>query len=441
MRDLLIMSMVCAGALAALRRPWIGVIVWVWVSIMNPHRYAWSFAYDAPVGTIAAIGLLLGLLFNKDQRESPFKGPPVAWLSVFIVWITISWLFGFDPAGDYYQWIKVIKILMMVMVGLAVLRTKMHIFAFAWASALSMGLLGAKGGYFTLVTGGDNRVWGPEGSFIGDNNEFALACVMAIPLLRFLQMQLPLGWQRHAMTAMMTLCVAAALGSQSRGSFLALVAMGVFLWWRGGNRFIGGIVIFGVGFGLIAFMPEGWLLRMHSIDNYETDASAQGRFSAWWTAFGIAKDYVTGVGFLAARHELFARYSPIYPLTGSVHAAHSIYFQILGNHGFVGLFLFLGIWFSTWRSAAWLRKQAKLHVQALWASQLGGMIQVSLVGYLVGGMFLSLSYFDLAYNLMALAALSVVWVKTRAWEREPVYKRRWNTIPGLVSTSAVPKGA
>ena len=80
-------------------------------------------------------------------------------------------------------------------------------------------------------------------------------------------------------------------------------------------------------------------------------------------------------------------------------------------------------------------------MQALWASQLGSMIQVSLVGYLVGGMFLSLSYFDLAYNLMALAALSVVWVKTRAWEREPVYKRRWNTIPGLVSTSAVPKGA
>ena len=305
MRDLLVMSMVCAGALAALRRPWIGVIVWVWVSIMNPHRYAWGFAYDAPVATIAAIGLLLGLLFNKSLRESPLKGPPVVWLSVFIVWITISWLFGFDPAGDYYQWIKVIKILMMVMVGLAVLRTKMHIFAFAWASALSMGLLGAKGGYFTLVTGGDNRVWGPEGSFIGDNNEFALACVMAIPLLRFLQMQLPTGWQRHAMTVVMALCGAAALGSQSRGSFLALIAMGVFLWWRGGNRFVAGIVIFGVGIGLIGFMPEGWSLRMHSIDNYEADASAQGRFSAWWTAFGIAVK-TASVVFANSEKERFA---------------------------------------------------------------------------------------------------------------------------------------
>lgn len=431
MRDILIMAMVCAGALAALRRPWVGMMVWVWVSIMNPHRYAFGFAYDAPVAQIAAIAVLLGLLFNKNERESPFKGPPVVWFALFVVWITISWLFGFNPAGDYEQWKKVMKALLMVIIGLAVLRTKMHIIAFAWVSALSIGLLGAKGGYFTLATGGNNRVWGPEGSFIGDNNEFALACVMAIPLLRFLQLQLTKGWRRHLMTLLMALCVAAVLGSHSRGSFLALLAMGLVLWWRGGNRFVGGLVIFGGGIVLIAFMPESWTQRMSSIEGYEADASAQGRFSAWWTAWGIAKDYVTGIGFLAARHELFARYSPIYPLSGTVHAAHSIYFQILGNHGFVGLALFIGLWVSTWRLAAWLRKQAKLFPQGLWVSQLGGMVQVSLVGYLVGGAFLSLSYFDLPYNVMALTVLSVVWVKTRAWEREPVYQRGWRSIPGV----------
>jgi hypothetical protein len=40
-------------------------------------------------------------------------------------------------------------------------------------TTLSLALLGAKGGVFTLMTAGSYRVWGPPGSFIEDNNEFA----------------------------------------------------------------------------------------------------------------------------------------------------------------------------------------------------------------------------------------------------------------------------
>ena len=433
MRDILVVGMVLAGALMALRRPWVGVMVWVWISIMNPHRYTYGFAYNAPLAQIAALALLGGLLFNARERESPFKGPPMVWLVVFVVWITLSWMFGLGPEGDYPQWIKVMKIMLMIILGMCVLRTKLHIFALAWVTTLSMALLGAKGGYFTLATGGDNRVWGPEGSFIADNNEFALACVMTIPLLRFLQMQLTPGWRRHVMTLLMVLCVGSALGSHSRGSFLALLAMGLMLWWRGRSRFVGAIMIFGIGAAMIGFMPETWTMRMESIDGYAEDTSAQGRFSAWWNAWGIAKNYPFGVGMVAARHELFAQYSPVYARTGTVHAAHSIYFQVMGNHGLIGLFIFLGIWVSTWRAAAWLRTHARQQAESMWAADLGAMIQVALVGYLVGGAFLSLSYFDLPYNIMMLAVLAAVWVRTRAWEREPVYAHGWKTIPGLAT--------
>jgi putative inorganic carbon (HCO3(-)) transporter len=84
----------------ALRRPWIGVMLWTWISIMNPHRYAWGFATTAPVAMIAALVTLLGLLFTRE-RESPFKGAPVWLFLAFSVWITLSWLCGVDPAGDY----------------------------------------------------------------------------------------------------------------------------------------------------------------------------------------------------------------------------------------------------------------------------------------------------------------------------------------------------
>lgn len=63
MRDLLIVSIVAVMAVMALRRPWVGVMLWTWLSIMNPHRYSWGFAYSAPLAAVAAGVALLGLAF------------------------------------------------------------------------------------------------------------------------------------------------------------------------------------------------------------------------------------------------------------------------------------------------------------------------------------------------------------------------------------------
>lgn len=431
MRDLLIVAIVIVGALAALRRPWIGVMLWTWLSIMNPHRYAWGWSHDAPLAAIAAGFTLLGALLTRD-RASPFKSTAVVLLTVFMFWITLSWLFGLDPSGDYEQWDKVMKIDLMILVALALLHTKQHIFALAWVVTGSLAVLGAKGGLFTIVNGGDYRVWGPPGSFIADNNEFALALVMTIPLLRFLQLQLKNFWAVHGMTLLMFLCAAASLGSYSRGALLAIGAMSVLFWWRGKRRLGGGLLIVIAAVGLLAFMPEEWMGRMSSISDYAEDRSALGRISAWWTAWNLAWHYPLGVGFNPARADLFALYSP-YP--DFVHAAHSIYFQVLGNHGFVGLALFLAIWFVTWRSAGWLRRFGGNTPETKWCAELGAMCQVSLLGYAVGGAFLSLSYFDLPYDVMVLVVLTRVWATSKAWEREPLHAPGWRTIPGLAQAA------
>jgi probable O-glycosylation ligase (exosortase A-associated) len=429
MRDILIIAIVMAGALASLRRPWIGIMLWTWLSIMNPHRYSWGLAYSAPLAAIAAASVMLGLLMTKD-RESPFKASPVTWLVVFMVWMTISWLAGIDPATDYAQWKKVMKIDVMIVLSLMLLHNKQHIMALMWVCAGSLALLGIKGGLFTLKSGGNFHVWGPPGSFIEDNNEFALALVMTIPLLRFLQLQLQNKWARHGMTAAMVLCAAAALGSQSRGALLAISTMVFYFWWHGKNKFGVGVALLLIAIPLVMFMPDSWSTRMASIGTYEEDVSAMGRISAWWTAWNSAFHYPFGVGFDAARPELFALYSP-YPT--SVHAAHSIYFQVLGNHGFVGLFLFMGIFVATWRSAGWLRSQKISTPNAKWCQELGTFCQVSLAGYAVGGAFLSLSYFDLPYDIMVMVVLTRIWVEKKSWLTEPVYPKSWKTIPGLAT--------
>ena len=437
MRDVIVMSVVLIGAIAALKRPWIGVMLWTWVSIMNPHRYTYGFAYDAPVAAIAAGATLLGFLITKDQRESPFKGPQVVAFALFFVWMTISWLAGIDPDGDYPQWNKITKVYFMIFVALSLLRSKTHIMALMWVCAGSLALLGAKGGVFTLIGGGGQRVYGPPGTFIEDNNEFAVALIMTIPLLRFLQTQIRSKWGKRGLTLTMVLVAVSALGSHSRGALLAITAMSLLLWWRSsGNRLKLAIFMTPVALAMLAFMPEAWFSRMETIETYQDDGSAMGRINAWWVAWGIAKNHLLGVGLNALHPQLFALYSPYPDVKPQV--AHSIYFQVLGHHGFIGLAIWLSIWAGTWRWAGWLRKNARSVAQAAWCADLGSMIQVSMIGYLVGGAFLSLAYFDLPYNLMVMVVLARLWVARQAWKTEPAPTgSRWE-LPGLAGALPTP---
>ena len=141
-----------------------------------------------------------------------------------------------------------------------------------------------------------------------------------------------------------------------------------------------------------------------------------GRINAWYVAWDVAKDHFFGAGMSYQHQSLFYLYGRFETV---VRAAHSIYFQILGNHGFVGLFLYLMIWISSFRVAGWLRKNAADLEETKWAADLGSMAQVCLVGYAVGGAFLSMPYFDLPYNVMAMLIMAKVWVQKRSWETEP----------------------
>jgi putative inorganic carbon (HCO3(-)) transporter len=428
MRDFIIIAMVVIGALIALRKPWIGVLLWTWLSIMNPHRYAYGMAYDAPLAAMAAVSVFIGFLITKD-KETPFKGAPVIWFSLFIVWVTISWLLGLDVAGDYDQWSKVMKIDVMILIALMLLNSKKHIMALMWVCVISIAALGAKGGLFSLLNGGGDRVWGPPGSFIEDNNAFAVAVIMTIPLLRFLQLQINSAVGKKVLTVVMLLCAVSGLGSQSRGALLAISAMALYLWFNSKNKFGMGFMLFIVAIPLMYFMPDSWFDRMHTIGTYDEDQSAMGRISAWWNSWNLAFHYPFGVGFNAATPELFAKFSP-YP--DQIQGAHSIYFLALGNHGFIGLALFLGIWINTWRSASWLANQKNLVPEAKWCNELGSLCQVSLVAYFVGGAFLNLTYFDLPYYVMVIVVVTRMWVNNKGWEKESDPGVGWTVLPGLV---------
>jgi probable O-glycosylation ligase (exosortase A-associated) len=409
MRDLFVIAVVGALTLVSLVRPDIGVLGWAWLGIFNPHRLAWDYARDLPVAAMVGGATLLGLVFYRGQKRIPPLAP-VFFLLAFDLWIVVTHFTGVYPDLAVDLGIRIFKIQLMVFVTLMLLHSREHIERLAWVLVLSLGFFGVKGGIFTIATGGEYRVWGPEGTFIEGNNELALALIMAIPLMRYLQITSEKRWIRRSLVASMILCAVAALGSQSRGAFLAIAAMCFFLWWRGSRKLLGGVIIVALAAMLIAFMPATWEQRMRTIETYEQDDSAMERINAWTLCWNLALDHpFVGGGMAIYTEDMFAKYA-----NGALNGtrnAHSIYFSVLGEHGFVGLLLFLGVWFSTWRAAGWIRARAGPKGELAWAFWLASMIQVSLVGYLVGGAFLYLAYFDLPYNLLILATILKAWVR------------------------------
>jgi putative inorganic carbon (hco3(-)) transporter len=407
MRDLILAPIILWLCVSAIRHPWIGIMGWTWISLMNPHTFTWHLN-SLPVAAAVAGSTLLGTLITKDRRDFSLT-PETGVLLAFMLWICLTLQFSFDVDDSLIMWKRVMKIDFMIFIGLVVLYSKRHLLTFTWVVVGSIGFYGIKGGLFTLLTGGDYLVWGPAGTFIEGNNELALAMIMITPLFRFLQLQITSIWGKRAITAAIFLCIAAALGSHSRGALLALVAMTMALWWYGGRQFGVFLAIAFVSALALMFLPEQWFSRMSTIGDYQSDASAMGRINAWWMAWNLASDRFC---FSIYDLNIFGRYAPD-PI--DVHAAHSIYFQVLGEHGFVGLFLFMMLWLLVWLNAGKLRKAARKAPETEWLSELGAMCQVSLVGYAVGGAFLSLAYFDLPYNILILVVLGRRWIKRRAW--------------------------
>jgi len=170
-------------------------------------------------------------------------------------------------------------------------------------------------------------------------------------------------------------------------------------------------VIFGV-FAL-NFMPEHWNYRIASISDYAQDASVRGRFDVWGFAWEVALDRpIFGGGFSVFNSpKAYRLYAPdIKP-----REAHSIIFQVLGEHGFVGLFLFLMVLGLAWFKARWVRRHTRGHLDLRWAFDLASMLQVCLVGYVGAGLFLNKAFFDLIYVIIAvMVATGVVVAKAIA---------------------------
>lgn len=408
MRDLLITAIVFGMLPVIIKRPWVGCLMFVWVSLMTPQRFAFGFAYNFPFASLIAICTLFGLLLTQDELRYDIN-VVLFLLLLFPLWMCVTYAFALEREAGFVRWVEVMKIFFFLHVSALVLRTRRHIEWLLWVIVVSVGFFGVKGGLFTLLSGGANKVYGPPGdSFLSDNNAISVALAMVIPLMYYLRAVAESRWVRHSLLISMVLSGIAVLGSYSRGALVGVSAMLLFLFFKSQSKMLFGMALLVVVPLAISVMPSAWSDRMNSISTYEQDSSAMGRINAWQTAINIANDRpLVGGGFELYSQETFRRYAPD---PEDVHAAHSVYFQMLGEHGYVGLLIFLSIGISTWRMARRLITEASPHPETLWAARLARAIQASLVGFAVGGAFVNIGYWEPPYYeiLILLVAYKVV---------------------------------
>lgn len=402
MRDLIITIVVCGSIPFILQRTYIGVLVWSVLGYLNPHRLTWGFAYNFPFSQIIGITTIISLFISREPKRMPWTPATIIWL-VWLLWLGITTMAAIDTDHSIWEWERNMKIQLIILITLLTITDKKRINALVWVIVLSIGFYGIKGGIFTLVTGGNYLVWGPSDTHIAGNNEIAFALVMIFPLMYYLFVITSNKTLRLVLLISMLLVAVSVIGSYSRGAFLSISAMGFLLFLRSKKKFLIGTVIVIMAAVLLAFIPEKWSERMQTIQTYEEDASAMGRINAWKFAINIANEHpISGAGFDTFTPELFHIYAPI---PDDFHDSHSIYFEVLAEHGYVGLLIFLALGITSLRTGGWIIRTTRNIDELHWAYNLASMIQVSIIGYAVGGAFLGLAYFDLYYHLIAILAL------------------------------------
>ncbi len=404
MRDLvLLIALACMLPLPFIA-PHAGVLIWGWISFMSPHSETWGIVNDLRLNLIFAVLTIVAWLISREPKRLHLDA--TAWLIIlFAVWITVTTMTAIDQDRAWRLWNRHIKSFIFILIILALTTSRVRVHALMWIIAISLGYWSVRGGIFSLVTGGQQTVFGPEKSMIRDNNHLALALVMSMPVLNYLRQQSAVKFVRYGLLATMGLTLLSVLISYSRGGILALAAAVALLWVRSRAKALTLLLVVPVGLAVYGFVPEQLINRIQTLGNVADDGSFQGRVDAWLVSARYAIDHpLVGAGFSGTySQEIFARYNPD---ARDVRAAHSIYFQVLGDHGFVGLGIFLAIAFVAVRNASWIVRATRGRPELYWARDLAMMLQISLCSYFVAGAALSMAYYDVYFVMVAVLALT-----------------------------------
>jgi putative inorganic carbon (HCO3(-)) transporter len=444
MRDLALLVVILASMPISFFEPFYGVLIWIWIAYYNPHRYTFTYMYNFPVAAVIAAPTLFGLLFTRNMNRR-FMVRETAILIVLWAWFVLTYfnatqvpLFRGHILDAHDELIRVSKILLMTFVMILLVTTRERLKYVFLVTALSFTPLVLKAAVFGFRTGGQDRVWGPPDSFLADNNGFGLAVNMSLPILFYLGREEQNRILRWVLNIAFVCGILTVIFTYSRGGLLGLAAILLTIAFKSRYRVLSAFLLVIFGFVLLTLAPEQWTGRMGTLTGKEKlDDSAKQRLVSWGTTWNFVMDYpIAGGSFRSLPNvDLFQRYqSEPLPEGFLSSGPHSIYFQTLGEQGFVGLAMYLALIMSAMVSLRGLSRRSQLLPSTAWIKTYTDIIEVSLIGVLVSGAFLGLADFDLFFQMIACTIILKI-----LWKRELVAVQE--TLSGVPTTALAQAGA
>jgi probable O-glycosylation ligase (exosortase A-associated) len=427
-RDIFVLTALVASIPFCFLRPTYGAACWIVLSFVNPQDYGWGLAQHASPALAVAIPTLLGFaVYSRNLKNLACR--EVFLMTALWLWFTATTLnSAHDPAfadkavSAWYRWGLVSKVLLMTVVIIGIIDTWKRFRWLVLTIAGSFGFLALKTLPIMILSGGASRVYGPANSMIADNNDFGLALNMALPFFFFLAKAEQGRRMKWLMGLVFVITIPAIIFTYSRGALVGLVVVLLCMLLQAKQKavlisFAAMVLVFA-----LLFTPQSWRDRMKTISPDSLDTSALSRLNAWTYAWNMTKDYpIMGGGFDAFTPSLFQRYAPN---AADVHGPHSIYFGVMAEHGFTGLFLYLTLVVSCFATLHRIVKQARYYGDAE-SAHYANILRFSLVGFLVSGAFLGRAYFDFYFSLVACVAIlkqqcEAGWAEeTEEYEPEP----------------------
>ena len=392
LRDLAVVLFSILCIVFAMRKPWYGVLALAIFSYLNPHAYAWGFARTLPLYQILFL-VVAFMTFTTDDRQPLPKDwrVPAFFLLWFYFLVTTTQAYFPDAAWD--KFIVVSKIYLPFIFTLILINTREKLYYLIITIAASISIVGVKGGIWAIGSGFANRVYGPPATQMFENNAFAVALLISVPLLVLWYRETTNQIIKKGILVAIPLCYASALSSWSRGALLSMGVLTIILLWHSKRKYLALPVIIIGAYLAFQFLPDEWFGRMATIETYDEDTSAMGRIEVWKDGWNHTLSHpFAGAGFEGWRYVTQRDW-------------HNASIEIMSEHGFIAFGIWISLILGTIISLSTLPKKAQGIPGLEWVSNYSYMLRASLITYYVGTTFLGLSYWDLLYHLIFISVL------------------------------------
>ena len=255
MRDYVVLIFLAGCIYAALKKPWLGVLSLAVFSYLNPHAYAWGFVRSLPVYYVLFLVVAFRTFTAKDKDSIPKD-----WrITVFILlWIyfAITSTQAYFPDIAWQRFWFITKIYLPFFFTLVLINTRFKLYCLVVTIAASIGIVAVKGGLFAILHGFSARVYGPPATQFEENNAFAVAMLICIPLLLIWQRETRNSLFKKGILLAIPIIYAASLCSWSRGALITMTVLTLMLILNSKHKLLAIPLVLVVAFFVKDYLPQ-----------------------------------------------------------------------------------------------------------------------------------------------------------------------------------------